>query len=50
MNKSIAILNIAHFRALLQSDLPEMKRATIERLLREEEEVLSAIERGAVAP
>ena len=45
LDKSVAELNIAHYRKLLMADLGASKRATIETLLEAEEATLSRIER-----
>ncbi|MEX6506090.1 hypothetical protein [Jiella sp. M17.18] len=42
MDESIALLNIQHFRKLLESETDPAKRATIRHLLAEEEERLAA--------
>jgi hypothetical protein len=41
VDKSVADLNIAHFRKLLASETDPVKRQTIERLLAEEEAKLA---------
>ncbi len=43
MDKSVAKLNIEHYRKLLQTDLEESKRQTILRLLADEEAKLAQL-------
>jgi hypothetical protein len=43
MERSIARLNIEHFRRLLESETDPTKRQTIERLLAEEQAKLASI-------
>ena len=48
MDKTVADLNIAHFKALLATETDPVKRQTIERLLAEEKAKLArALERKA---
>lgn len=44
MDKSVAEMNIAHYRNLLKTEVDETKRALIETLLQREEATLSRIE------
>jgi hypothetical protein len=46
MDKSIARLNIAHFRQMLATEQDEMKRQTLIRLLVEEEAKLASLNDG----
>ncbi len=46
MPKTIARLNIEHFRKLLAKEVDEAKRQTLVRLLAEEEQKLATLEGG----
>lgn len=50
MDKAIARLNIVHFKSLLASSTDAAQRATLLRLLAEEEQKLEALERLERAP
>jgi hypothetical protein len=43
MDKAVAALNIEHYRKLLATETEPLKRATVERLLAEEEAKLAAL-------
>lgn len=43
MDKSVARLNIEHYRKLLATDLDDAKRKIIERLLQQEEAMLQRL-------
>jgi hypothetical protein len=45
MDRTVARLNIEHYRRLLSTDLDETKRQTILRLLAEEEAKVAALDR-----
>jgi hypothetical protein len=45
MPDKIALLNIDHFRKLLETESDETKRATIRKLLAEEEAKLAAVKK-----
>ena len=47
MDRDIAQLNIAHFRKLLANETDQVKRATLHRLLADEEAKLKAVNDGA---
>ncbi len=47
MDRDIAQLNIAHFRKLLANETDEVKRATLHRLLADEEAKLKTANDGA---
>ncbi len=44
MNRTVAILNIEHFRTLLTTETDESKRQTLLRLLAEEEATLATLD------
>ncbi len=44
MDRTVAGLNIEHYRKLLRTDLDEQKRRTVEKLLADEEAKLAAID------
>lgn len=48
MDRTVARLNIEHYRKLLVTKLDEMKRRTLQRLLAEEEAKLASLESGGV--
>ena len=49
MDRTVARLNIEHFRKLLLGELGEAKRQTILRLLAREEAILAALDETASA-
>lgn len=48
MDRTVARLNIEHYRKLLVTKLDEMKRRTLQRLLAEEKAKLASLESGGV--
>jgi hypothetical protein len=50
MDRTVAKLNIAHFRKLLAAETDETKRQTITRLLAEEEAKLEALTKQTKPP
>jgi hypothetical protein len=44
MDRTVARLNVEHYRKLLVTELDETKRRTLQRLLAEEEAKLAALE------
>jgi len=50
MDKTVADLNIKHFKKLLASETDPVKRQTIERLLAEEEELARALAAKGAPP
>ena len=45
MDRTVARLNIEHYRKLLETETDEKKRATLTRLLAEEEAKLAALDK-----
>jgi len=50
MDRTVADLNIAHFKRLLATETDPVKRQTIERLLAEEETKLAQVQSKDSAP
>ena len=46
MDRTVARLNVAHYRKLLATELDETKRRTLQRLLADEEAKLASLESG----